>query len=73
MIEIDNLHWEPTMELRWYVPWRAERIRGNLFRDDSEQIVQDPPRLQQLWQGKATAGSQTVLVKEWRDIPGLIR
>lgn len=66
----DNLHWEATMELRWYAPWKAERIYVGLWSGSSgERIVTETPVLQQLWLGKASAGAQTILMKEWRNVP----
>jgi hypothetical protein len=57
------------MHLRWFTPTKAVRVRGAFGMTVGEQLVSEKPILQQLWFGKATAGAQTILMKEWRTVP----
>ncbi len=68
MIVKDQLYWEPTMQLRWYPVYSAVRGISSMF-VNTEPKIECEQQLQQLWIGKASAGAQTILMKEWRPVP----
>lgn len=61
----DNLVWEPTPALRWYVTSEIKREAG-IFSDYTRI---EHKTLQMLWEARASDSSKNVLRSEWRDVP----